>query len=58
MDRIRTTEAIKDAVMTFVYVAMTRARYRPVLPYVEQTAIIRRMKYAPHKGSSHPVSGQ
>ena len=57
MARIRTTEATKDAVMTFVYVAMTRAGYRPVLPYVEQT-IIRRMKDALHKGSSHPVSGQ
>jgi len=44
MDHIRPTEATKERLISLVYVAMTRAKYRLVIPYVEETEIIKRMK--------------
>jgi len=44
VDHIRPTEATKDALIPLVYVAMTRAKYRLVIPYVEETELISRMK--------------
>ncbi len=44
MDRIRPTEAMKAYLIPLVYVAMTRAKYRLVIPYVDETELILRMK--------------
>lgn len=44
IDHIRSTKATKEALVSLVYVAMTRAKYRLVIPYVEETALIKRMK--------------
>jgi superfamily I DNA and RNA helicase len=44
IDHIRPTEATKEALIPLVYVGMTRAKYRLVIPYVEETEIIKRMK--------------
>ncbi len=44
VDHIRPTEAKKDALIPLVYVAMTRARYRLVIPYVEEMELISRLK--------------
>jgi ATP-dependent exoDNAse (exonuclease V) beta subunit len=44
IDRIRPSEETKGALITLVYVAMTRAKYRLVIPYVEETDMVRRMK--------------
>jgi superfamily I DNA/RNA helicase len=44
IDHIRPTEATKEALVSLVYVAMTRAKYRLVIPYVEETELIRSMK--------------
>jgi superfamily I DNA/RNA helicase len=44
MDRIRPTEATKAYLIPLVYVAMTRAKYRRVIPYVDETELIRRME--------------
>jgi ATP-dependent exoDNAse (exonuclease V) beta subunit len=44
IDHIRLTEAAKEALISLVYVAMTRAKYRLVIPYVEETELIKRMK--------------
>jgi ATP-dependent exoDNAse (exonuclease V) beta subunit len=35
---------MKNALVSFVYVAMTRAKYRLVIPYVEETDLIKRIK--------------
>jgi hypothetical protein len=45
IDHIRPTAATKDALIPIVYVAMTRAKYRLVIPYVEETELISRMKH-------------
>ena len=44
MDHIRSTEATKKRLLSLVYVAMTRAKYRLVIPYVEETEFIKKMK--------------
>jgi hypothetical protein len=44
IDHIRATEESKDALASLVYVAMTRAKYRLVIPYIEETDLIKRMK--------------
>ena len=38
------TEHTKEALVSLVYVAMTRAKYRLVIPYVEETDLIKRIK--------------
>ena len=43
-DRIQPTEATRDQLVRLLYVAMTRARYRLVIPYLQETEFIRRMK--------------
>ena len=44
MDHIHPTGATKDKLISLLYVAMTRAKYRLVIPYIEETAFIKRMK--------------
>ncbi|UCF86140.1 MAG: AAA family ATPase [Desulfobacteraceae bacterium] len=44
IDHIRPTEDTKEALISLVYVAMTRAKYRLVIPYVEETDLIKRIK--------------
>jgi hypothetical protein len=45
-DRIRPSNRTRKDLITLVYVAMTRAKYRLVIPYVEETELIQRMKSA------------
>jgi hypothetical protein len=44
LDHIRGTEETRQNLMSLVYVAMTRAKYRLVIPYVEETDLISRIK--------------
>jgi superfamily I DNA and RNA helicase len=44
VDHIHPTEETRQTCISLVYVAMTRAKYRLVIPYVEDTEMIRRMK--------------
>jgi ATP-dependent exoDNAse (exonuclease V) beta subunit len=44
LDRIHGTDELKQNLIPLVYVAMTRAKYRLVIPYVEETDLIRRIK--------------
>ena len=44
MDHIRSPGDTKDDLVSLGYVAMTRAKYRLVIPYVEETAFIKRIK--------------
>jgi superfamily I DNA/RNA helicase len=44
MDRLRCTEKTRSHIRLLTYVAMTRAKYRLVIPYVAETELIRRMK--------------
>jgi hypothetical protein len=44
IDHIRPTEHTKEALTSLVYVAMTRAKYRLVIPCVEETDLIKRIK--------------
>lgn len=44
IDHIHPTESTLRNLISLVYVAMTRAKYRLVIPYVEETVLIRRMK--------------
>ncbi len=44
IDHIRPTVATNETLVSLVYVAMTRAKYRLVIPYVEETELIKRMK--------------
>jgi hypothetical protein len=44
IDHIRSKEEAKDDLISLVYVAMTRAKYRLVIPYVEETEIIKCIK--------------
>jgi len=44
IDRIRPAENTKEALISLVYVAMTRAKYRLVVPYERETKIIKKMK--------------
>lgn len=44
MDRIHPTAQNRRRLISLIYVAMTRAKYRLVIPYVEEIAIIEKMK--------------
>jgi hypothetical protein len=44
LDHIHGTDELKQNLIPLVYVAMTRAKYRLVIPYVEETDLIRRIK--------------
>ena len=44
VDHINLTHALKKNLITLLYVAMTRAKHRLVIPYVRESALIRRMK--------------
>ncbi|MBW2031055.1 MAG: ATP-binding domain-containing protein [Deltaproteobacteria bacterium] len=44
IDRIRPTYRTRKPLLNLVYVAMTRAKYRLVIPYVKETEFIRRIK--------------
>jgi superfamily I DNA and RNA helicase len=44
VDRIQPTELTRAYLMNLVYVAMTRAKYRLVIPYAKETELIKRMK--------------
>ncbi|HEX9910993.1 MAG TPA: 3'-5' exonuclease, partial [Desulfatiglandales bacterium] len=44
IDHIHPTEETRQNLVSLVYVAMTRAKYRLVIPYVEETELISRMK--------------
>jgi hypothetical protein len=44
VDHIRPAEDTKEAFIPLVYVGMTRAKYRLVIPYVEETDLIKRMR--------------
>ena len=44
MDRIHPTAQNRSRLISLIYVAMTRAKYRLVIPYVEETEIIGKMK--------------
>jgi hypothetical protein len=48
MDHIRSSGDAKDDLVSLGYVAMTRAKYRLVIPYVEETEFIRRMAKGAH----------
>jgi hypothetical protein len=43
-DHIPPPEKTKKNLLSLIYVAMTRAKHRLIIPYVEETEIIRRMK--------------
>jgi len=44
MDRIHPSQETRQRIIPLVYVAMTRAKYRLVIPYVEDTEMIEKMK--------------
>ncbi len=44
-DRIQPTELTRAYLGNLIYVAMTRAKYRLVIPYVKETEFIKRMKH-------------
>jgi hypothetical protein len=44
MDRIRPSDVTREYLVSLVYVAMTRAKYRLVIPYVEETELILHMQ--------------
>jgi superfamily I DNA/RNA helicase len=44
VDRIIPTEEIHDRLIRLIYVAITRAKFRLVIPYVEETRFITRLK--------------
>ncbi len=44
LDHIQATDETRSNLVSLVYVAMTRAKYRLVLPYVEETELIKRIK--------------
>jgi len=46
MDRMKPTEETRESALSLLYTAMTRAKYRLVIPYVEETELVRRMKGA------------
>jgi superfamily I DNA/RNA helicase len=49
IDHIHQAKATKDALISLVYVAMTRAKYRLVIPYVEETGIITQIRNCLHR---------
>jgi superfamily I DNA and RNA helicase len=44
VDQIIPTDETRDRLIRLIYVAITRAKYRLVIPYVEETEFIKRMK--------------
>jgi ATP-dependent exoDNAse (exonuclease V) beta subunit len=44
VDHIHAAEATRETLTVLMYVAMTRAKYRLVIPYVQETELVRRMK--------------
>jgi ATP-dependent exoDNAse (exonuclease V) beta subunit len=44
VDRIIPTHETRDRLIRLLYVAITRAKYRLVIPYVEETEFIARFK--------------
>ena len=44
IDHIHPIKTTQERMVSLIYVAMTRAKYRLVIPYVEETEIIERMK--------------
>jgi superfamily I DNA and RNA helicase len=44
MDQIRPIEITKERLISLVYVAMTRSKYKLVIPYVKETELIKRIK--------------
>jgi len=44
LDHIHARETSKQNLVSLVYVAMTRAKHRLVIPYVEKRDLIRRIK--------------
>jgi ATP-dependent exoDNAse (exonuclease V) beta subunit len=44
LDHIHPTEETRQTMVSLVYVAMTRAKYRLVIPYVQETELINRIK--------------
>jgi ATP-dependent exoDNAse (exonuclease V) beta subunit len=44
LDHIQARDITRSNLVSLVYVAMTRAKYRLVIPYVEETELIRRIK--------------
>jgi hypothetical protein len=44
IDHIRPTDQTRNSLINLIYVAMTRAKYRLVIPYVEETEFIERIK--------------
>ena len=44
IDHIKPSRTVKKSMDTLVYVAMTRAKYRLVIPYTVETEIIKRLK--------------
>ena len=43
VDRFHPTDATRAKLTNLIYVAMTRAKYRLVIPYVEETEFIKKM---------------
>lgn len=52
LDHIRGTQETRQNLISLVYVAMTRAKVRLVIPYVEETELIRRIKGCLQKPTS------
>jgi ATP-dependent exoDNAse (exonuclease V) beta subunit len=44
VDRIQPTESTQAYLTNLIYVAMTRAKYRLVIPYERETEFIKQMK--------------
>jgi ATP-dependent exoDNAse (exonuclease V) beta subunit len=44
-ERIIPTDETRDRLIRLLYVAITRAKYRLVIPYVEETEFISQMKF-------------
>jgi ATP-dependent exoDNAse (exonuclease V) beta subunit len=44
-DRIIPTDETRERLTRLLYVAITRAKYRLVIPYVEETEFISQMKF-------------
>jgi superfamily I DNA and RNA helicase len=55
IDHIHPTDDLRDKLQTLIYVAMTRAKYRLVIPYVEESEFITLMKTClPIRGAIAP----
>ena len=44
VDHINLSDSVRKDLITLVYVAMTRAKHRLVIPYIQESALIRKMK--------------